>query len=150
MTSNPAITIERVDHVGIRVRDPDRALAFYSILGFEVLERVTFDEVIIIRNAADVEINLIVNANNPEGDHNILMDIDTKYPGHTHIALRVSSVNETIETLKANGITITQGPVQFGSDGHVSVFVRDPDRNTIELRGRKEDIDGVEKYDPNG
>ena len=28
------IAIERVDHIGIRVRDLDRALAFYSVLGF--------------------------------------------------------------------------------------------------------------------
>lgn len=153
MSDTNSIIVEKYDHVGIRVRDAERAIAFYKIFGFEVLERVTFDEVVIIRNAADVEINLIVNANNPEGDHNILMDVDTKYPGHTHIALRVSSIKQTIETLKANDITITQGPVMFGSDGHVSVFVRDPDRNTVELRGRNEDldeIDDVEQYDPHG
>ena len=28
------IAIERVDHIGIRVRDLDRALAFYRVLGF--------------------------------------------------------------------------------------------------------------------
>jgi lactoylglutathione lyase len=143
--------IEQVDHVGIRVRDRDRAIEFYKLLGFDVAHTVTFDEVVIIRNSAGVEINLIINANSPEGDHNILMDIETKYPGHTHIALRVSSIIETIEALKAANIQITQGPVMFGQDGHVSVFVRDPDRNTLELRGRAEDTDNIENlvmYDP--
>jgi catechol 2,3-dioxygenase-like lactoylglutathione lyase family enzyme len=32
----PGIAIERVDHIGIRVRDLDRALAFYRVLGFEL------------------------------------------------------------------------------------------------------------------
>jgi lactoylglutathione lyase len=143
--------IEQVDHVGIRVRDRDRAIEFYKLLGFEVIEVSTLDEVVIIRNSAGVEINLIINANSPEGDHNILMDIETKYPGHTHLALRVSSVIETIDTLKAVGIQITQGPVMFGQDGHVSIFVRDPDRNTLELRGRAENMDEIEGlviYDP--
>jgi lactoylglutathione lyase len=145
--------IEQVDHVGIRVRDRDRAINFYKQLGFEVIEVSALDEVVIIRNSAGVEINLIINANNPEGDHNILMDIETKYPGHTHLALRVSSIIETIDTLKTAGIQITQGPVMFGQDGHVSIFVRDPDRNTLELRGRAENTDEIEGlviYDPKG
>lgn len=34
------IDIERVDHIGIRVTDVERALAFYQVLGFEVFLRV--------------------------------------------------------------------------------------------------------------
>jgi catechol 2,3-dioxygenase-like lactoylglutathione lyase family enzyme len=78
------------------------------------------------------------------------MDIPTKYPGFTHVAFRVNSILKTVETLQTNNISITQGPVKFGRDGHVSVFVRDPDRNTIEFRGREEDlssIGGVETYE---
>jgi lactoylglutathione lyase len=141
------ITIERVDHIGIRVRDFDRALKFYEVLGFKLQHRVTFDPVAIIRNDQGVEINLILNANAGDPAKNILMDVGEKYPGLTHAALRVASIPETIKALKAADITITQGPSKFGDDGGVSVFVRDPDRNVIELRGRDQgEVEDVTQY----
>jgi lactoylglutathione lyase len=147
--SNPSIAIERVDHIGIRVRDLDRAVAFYGVLGFKFLHKATGDAVAIIKNEAGVEINLIFNANAGEPGKNILMDVGEKYAGYTHVALRVASVHDTINALKANKIVITQGPVKFGEDGGVSVFVRDPDRNVIELRGRDQGpMDGVTPYVP--
>jgi lactoylglutathione lyase len=146
-----AIAIRQVDHVGIRVRDLDRAMAFYGVLGFTLHIKVTYDAVAIIRNADGVEINLIINANAGDPAKNILMDVPEKHAGYTHVAFRVGSIADTIATLNANNITITQGPVSFGQDGHVSVFVRDPDRNVIELRGRAEDVSklpGVRHYTP--
>jgi len=140
------ITIEKVDHIGIRVRDMGRALAFYRVLGFELRHKVDFDDVAIIANDHDVEINLIINAKHDEP--NILMDVPEKHAGYTHVALRVASIAATIEALKANGIAITQGPVSFGADGGVSVFVRDPDRNVIELRGANEGLPDVTRYVP--
>jgi lactoylglutathione lyase len=143
------ITVERVDHIGIRVRDLDRALAFYRLFGFELVQKVTFDAVAIIKNAAGVEINLIINANAGDAAKNILMDVGEKYPGYTHVALRVGSVPATIAALKSNDIAITDGPVKFGEDGGVSVFIRDPDRNVIELRGRDQGpIEGLKQYVP--
>ena len=147
------INIELIDHLGIRVTERERALAFYKVLGFEILTEVDFDAVIVIKNANLVELNLVVNGVDLTGGKNILMDVPEKHPGLTHVALRVSSIVDTIKTLNENNIEITQGPVTFGKDGHVSVFIRDPDRNTIELRGRLEDedeIEGLEFYDPNG
>jgi hypothetical protein len=69
---------------------------------------------------------LIFNANAGDPEANILMDVRDKFPGYTHMALRVASIPATLAPLKANGIAITQGPVSFGEQGHVSVFVRGP------------------------
>lgn len=145
------INIDRIDHIGIRVADLDRAMAFYRIFGFEQLHAAENDAVVVMKNAQDVEINIIYNANNANDGNNILMDVPDKYPGFTHVAFRVTSIADTVAALNDNGIEITQGPVAFGSDGHVSVFLRDPDRNTVELRGRAEDLSklgGVEDYVP--
>jgi lactoylglutathione lyase len=143
------IAIERVDHIGIRVRHLERALAFYRVLGFELAHRAKGDDVAIVRNEHGVELNLIFNANAGDPDANILMDIRDKFPGYTHMALRVASIPATLTALKAADIAITQGPVSFGEKGHVSVFVRDPDRNVIELRGREQgEIEGVSRYVP--
>jgi lactoylglutathione lyase len=145
------ITIDQVDHIGIRITDKARALAFYQVLGFGVLVEVDFDAVIIVKNEAGVELNLIVNGVSEDGQ-NVLMDLPRKHPGITHVAFRVTDFQAMLTTLKANGIKPSQGPVTFG-DGHVSVFVRDPDRNVIELRARmsEEDaknIEGLQVYDP--
>ena len=138
------INVERVDHTGIRVADPDRAIKFYEMLGFEVVMKVTFDPVISGRNRQDVEINLVVNAAEENDGSNILMDVDTKYAGITHLARRVSSIVDTMKVLKENDVAITQGPVMFGRDGHVSLFVRDPDRHVIELRARADNLDEIQ------
>jgi lactoylglutathione lyase len=149
MMMTQTIAVERVDHIGVRVRDLDRALAFYRVLGFDLVHRAENDDVVITRNEHGVELNLVFNANAGDLTTNILMDAPDKFPGYTHIALRVASIPATIAALKANDIAITQGPVTFGQSGQVSVFIRDPDRNVIELRGRDQgEVEGVSRYVP--
>ena len=147
-----AIEIESFDHLGIRITDRARALAFYAKFGFELVHESTFDAVVILKNQAGVELNLIVNGIDRTGGKNVLMDVPEKHPGLTHVAFRITHIRETIRLLKDAAIPITQGPVTFG-DGHVSVFVRDPDRNVIELRARldpkeADTIEGLTFYDP--
>tara|TARA_B100000214_G_scaffold240071_1_gene175683 strand:- start:18 stop:464 length:447 start_codon:yes stop_codon:yes gene_type:complete len=145
------INIKNVDHLGIRVTDAQRALSFYKILGFDLHKEVDFDSVIIVKNPNGVEINFIVNGADVNNGKNILMDVPEKHPGYTHVAFQVDSIITTLEALEENNIIPSQGPVAFGNDGHVSVFIRDPDRNVIELRARLEDeskIPGLVLYDP--
>ena len=137
------IDVARVDHYGVRVRDLDRAMKFYELLGFALEYKAANDAVAVIKNPHGVEINLVFNANADAGGKNILMDVGEKYAGYTHVALRVASIKDTIVALREHGVRITQGPVSFGRDGHVSVFVRDPDLNVVELRGREEDLSSI-------
>jgi len=83
------MNIENIDHIGIRVADLDRAMAFYELFGFKVVHKADNDPVAVVKNADDVELNLVFNANDDNGGENILMDIPTKYPGFTHVAFRV-------------------------------------------------------------
>ncbi len=147
------MNISNIDHIGIRITEKKAALDFYKILGFQLEQEVDFDAVIIMKNSSGVEINLINNGKDISDGKNILMDVPEKHPGFTHVAFSVESILHVMEVLKKNNIAISQGPVTFGRDGHVSIFVRDPDRNTIELRGRVEDeskIPGLTFYDPKG
>jgi catechol 2,3-dioxygenase-like lactoylglutathione lyase family enzyme len=73
MQMSQTMSIERVDHIGIRVRDLDRALNFYRALGFSLLHRAEDDDVAIIRNENGVELNLIFNANAGDPAANVLM-----------------------------------------------------------------------------
>ena len=45
---------------------------------------------------------------------------------------RVASLDAAQAALAAHGVVITEGPVRLG--GALSLFLRDPDRNVIELR----------------
>src|SRR4051812_14428037 len=103
-----SIDIPRVDHIGVRVRDLDRAMRFYEMLGFRLHYKANNDAVAVVRNAHDVELNLVFNANAGAPDKNVLMDVAEKFPGWTHVALRVSSIREAIETLRSHNVRITQ------------------------------------------
>jgi lactoylglutathione lyase len=124
--------IDAVHHIGIRVTEERRAVEFYARFGFSVVYRDQHDPVLILQNDAGVEINLIVNAGAPFDGKNRLMDVPEKFPGYTHVALRVPSIEQAEKDLKDWGIPITEGPRRLGPG--VSLFVRDPDANVLELR----------------
>ncbi len=131
------ISIQRVHHIGIRVSDRERAIAFYRLLGFEPYFEDPNDPVVVARNDRGVEINLILNADDANQGRNILIDEANKFAGYTHVALEVASIEDTVAALAELGIAITEGPVRLGPG--VSLFVRDPDGTVIELR---HDVEG--------
>ncbi len=119
-----------IAHVGVRVRDAGKACAFYALLGFRSVYEDDTDPVIVLRNSAGAEINLIVNAD-PVPGPNVLMDVPEKHAGYTHVALAISSIDDVLAGLQAAGIAVTEGPVKLGTG--TSVFIRDVDANVIEL-----------------
>jgi len=122
-----ASQVTGLSHIGIRVHDLARSRAFYEQLGF-VWGWGPFgpENVAGMTHPSGLELNLIVNAPKHEPD-NILMDVPEKHPGITHIALQIADVAKTEAALVAAGIAIT------GKRGTAALFVRDPDRNVIEL-----------------
>lgn len=136
MTRPEPVAILGVAHLGIRIAELQRSLDFYERLGFKrVAGPFAGEPVVILENAAGVEINLIVNAV-PSSSSNVLMDVPDKHPGYTHVALLVSDLEQTRERLATLGIELSGGPVSF-PNGARAVFVRDPDRNVIELHQQR-------------
>lgn len=125
------LSVEAVHHVGIRVADEQRSVAFYQQLGFSVVYRDPHEPVVILKNGEGVELNLIVNAV-PESSVNVLMDVPEKHPGYTHVAYRVGNLDAVVDWLKGAAIPISDGPMTLGPGR--SLFVRDPDRNVLEFR----------------
>ena len=126
-----AIELTAINHVGIRVKDLAASVAFYRHLGFEQVWYYEAHQVVGLRNAAGIELNLIVNADDENDGKNILMDAAARYPGYTHVSFRVASVGDAVRRLREHRIPIAEGPVKLGNQ--ITIFVRDPDRNVVEL-----------------
>jgi lactoylglutathione lyase len=125
--------IQNVDHVGLRISDKARSVAFYETLGFKLITDAGFENghPIILIHPSGVVFNLLGPATESQGE-NILMDVPEKHPGYTHVALKLESAEDAESFLQDNGIPIT-GRHTF--KGVKTVFIRDPDRNVIELVG---------------
>ena len=141
------LNIESVNHVGIRIQDQSSSVGFYVLLGFELIDDAGFEQghPIIMKHPSGVVLNLLGPSTDFDG-RNILMDVDEKYPGYTHIALTVDSLESAKDFLELNGIEITGS---FGFGGMSALFIRDPDRNVIELDaydGRDNDTSGYSNH----
>lgn len=127
------IEISNFDHIGIRISDREKAVAFYEVLGFELLADGGFDKghPLVMLHPSGININLLGPATAKHGE-NILMDEKPKYPGITHLAVKVKDAEATEAFVTANNISIT-GQREFR--GTKTIFIRDPDRNVLELVG---------------
>jgi len=135
VTKTTPLSISGLAHIGIRVHDLERSVRFYELLGFtKTIGPVGPEPVAILDHASGLEVNLVLNAPNAS-EPNVLMDVSEKHPGITHFALLCPDIMVAKARLEAAGIPLSGGPIRFSPDKQ-AIFVRDPDRNVIELHQR--------------
>jgi catechol 2,3-dioxygenase-like lactoylglutathione lyase family enzyme len=123
------ISIRNIDHVVIRAADMDRALAFYcGVLGCTEERRLDSIGLVQLRAGTSM-IDLMDAAENPPPAGAGNMD---------HFAVRVDPFDaEAIRAhLAEHGIEMGKVESRVGAEGNgPSVYVQDPDGNTVELKG---------------
>jgi catechol 2,3-dioxygenase-like lactoylglutathione lyase family enzyme len=123
-----AMRIDRLDHLVLTVADLAATVDFYTrVLG---MEPVTFGDGRRALAFGPHKINLHL------AGHEFEPKAERPAPGSADLCLVVAdSLLDVVEHLEACGVAIEQGPVsRTGALGPiVSVYVRDPDRNLIEL-----------------
>ena len=130
--SRDTVAVSGLAHIGIRVHDLARSVAFYERLGFrKTAGPIGPEPVAILEHRCGLEINLVLNATNAS-EPNVLMDVPGRHAGITHFALLCPDIGEAQRRLEAAGIALSGGPIRFETGAH-AIFVRDPDRNVIEL-----------------
>lgn len=131
MSVAPIVRVKAFDHLVLNVGDVERAIAFYcGPLGLEPVRveewragKVPFPSV---RVSPTTIIDLLAR---PRGESNV-----------DHICLVVDPLDWQ-EVIDSGLFTVKEGPVpRFGARGSAtSVYVLDPDGNTVELRWYPQD-----------
>jgi catechol 2,3-dioxygenase-like lactoylglutathione lyase family enzyme len=120
--------IKSLDHLVLTTRDAEKCIDFYTrVLGMKL---ETFGQGRTALRFGEQKINL--------HDTNTMTDVYAAYPtpGSLDICfLSDRPLDEVIAQLRAAGIPIELGPVQRTGARFAlrSVYVRDPDRNLIEI-----------------
>lgn len=113
----------RVDHVGIAVDEIDRALAVYSMLGFEKMEEETVDSegvrVVFLGGAGLTRLELLEPL--PEGS-SLARFLSGRGQGLHHVAVRVNDIEAAVATCEQEGLTIS-GAIRTGALGRRVAFV---------------------------
>jgi catechol 2,3-dioxygenase-like lactoylglutathione lyase family enzyme len=121
----PKLSVDRLDHLALVVRDMDATCAFYrQVLGIEV---ETFGRGRTALRVGRQKINLEPTPGLPA---------DRPAPGASHLCFVTSTpLAEWIEHLAACGVPLIEGPVKrTGAEGPIdSIYLRDPDDNSIEI-----------------
>jgi lactoylglutathione lyase len=120
--------VTKLLHTRMRVSDMEQTIAFYTgVLGLEVLERKTSPRgshlaFLQVPNSDEL---IELTSFPPSGPVKVQEDL-------VHLAFQVESLDETIASLTANGVKITDGPTQTAS-GSRFLFIDAPDGYEIEL-----------------
>ncbi len=130
------IPIRGLDHVVLRVADVERALAFYcEVLGCSEERRIDALGLIQLR-AGDHLIDL-VDVNAPLGQAGGAA-AGEQARNVDHFALQVQPFDEAAirAHLEAHGVEPGEVGERYGAQGMgPSMYIRDPDGNTVELKG---------------
>lgn len=120
--------VRSLDHLVLTVRDLSRTIAFYTeLLG---MEEVTFGAGRKALRFGSQKINL------HPADRPIDRNVRHAMPGSADLCFLIEgTIEEAIEKLDDNGVTIIEGPlVRTGATGPIrSIYLYDPDENLIEL-----------------
>jgi lactoylglutathione lyase len=112
----------------MRVSDMEQTIAFYTnVLGLEVLERKTSprgSHLAFLRVPNSEEL-IELTSFPPSGPVKVQEDL-------VHLAFQVESLDDTIATLNAQGVKVTDGPTQTSS-GSRFIFIDAPDGYEVEL-----------------
>ncbi len=120
--------VTKLLHTRMRVSDLDQTINFYTnVLGLEVLERKTSprgSQLAFLR-APNSEELIELTSFPPSGPVKVQEDL-------VHLAFQVESLDDTIASLNAQGVKITDGPTQTSS-GSRFIFIDAPDGYEVEL-----------------
>ena len=120
--------VTKLLHTRMRVSDMEQTIAFYTgVLGLEVLERKTSPRgshlaFLQVPNSDEL---IELTSFPPSGPVKVQEDL-------VHLAFQVESLDETIASLTAKCVKITDGPTQTAS-GSRFLFIDAPDGYEIEL-----------------
>ena len=118
----------RTLHVGLRVADLDRSLAFYTALGYEVLGEVPateFGSLTMLKLPGDEFVSLEL-VHDPAHDR-------VGPGGLNHLVVKVEVMQETVAHLAAHSIEAEPPSSPDGSDDFWTAWLTDPDGYRIEL-----------------
>jgi lactoylglutathione lyase len=118
----------RTLHVGLRVGDLERSLAFYKGLGYHVLGSVPeteFGSLTMLKLPGDefVSLELVHSPGRGRVDPG----------GLNHLVIKVESMDETLTDLAAQGIHAEPPGSPDGSEDFWTAWLTDPDGYRIEL-----------------
>jgi lactoylglutathione lyase len=119
----------RTLHVGLRVSNLERSLAFYTVVGYTVVgtvEGTAFGSLTMLRLSGDDFVTIELIHDPAKGR----VDLGT---GINHLVIQVESLDATLADLAVEGIA-AEPPGRFdGQDGPGTSWITDPDGYRIEL-----------------
>ena len=127
--------VKKLLHTRMRVSDLDETIRFYTtVLGLEVLERKTSPRGshLAFLKVPNSDALIELTSFPPSGPVKVQEDL-------VHLAFQVDSLDETVVSLNAQGIRITDGPTTTSS-GSRFIFIDAPDGYEIELIERPADV----------